>query len=58
MRSMVEGYRRVIPTAKGCIGACQLSSDHSRVPLHHPLRGWSPSPEGEDYRQLCSHIQN
>jgi len=48
MRSMVEGHVPVILTAREWRGVSVQRRENSRVPLHHPLRGWSPSPKGED----------
>jgi hypothetical protein len=45
MRSMVEGYRRVVLTCPANAienSVAQRGSDHSRVPLHHPSGGPPP----------------
>lgn len=52
MRSMVEGHVQVLRAfawpAADRRRADRRRLENSRVPLHHPQRGWSPSPDGED----------
>jgi hypothetical protein len=48
IRRMVEGQVPVLPAAPEVRCAASRPREELRVPLHHSLCEWSPSPKGED----------